>query len=63
MSYAGNPVEIRWYQGGAEWTTGLVSLDADDTVRAAGRGEVRVLVLAPGSAGALLLPGGSVVVP
>lgn len=57
VSYAGDPVEIRWNQGGAEWRTGLVTLDMDDEVRAAGRGEVRVIVIAPGSAGALLLPG------
>jgi hypothetical protein len=63
VSYAGDPVEIRWYQGGAEWTTGLAALDVEESVREAGRGEVRVLVLAPGSAGALLLPGGSVGVP
>jgi hypothetical protein len=56
VSYAGNPVEIRWNQGGAEWSTGFVTLDMDDEVRSRGRGEVRVLVIAPGSAGALLLP-------
>ncbi len=57
VAYEGNPVEIRWYQGGAEWNTGALTLQVDDEVRIHGRGEVRVVVIAPGSAGALLLPG------
>jgi hypothetical protein len=57
VSYAGDPVEVRWNQGRAEWSTGLVTLDIDDAVRSVGRGEVRVIVIAPGSAGAVLLPG------
>jgi hypothetical protein len=60
VSYAGNPVEIRWNQGGAEWSTGLLTLNIDDEVRSRGRGEVRVVVIAPGSAGVLLLPGSTV---
>jgi hypothetical protein len=63
VSYAGNPVEIRWNQGGEEWTTGLTTLQVDAEARLRGRGEVRVLVIAPGSAGAMLLPSGAVVLP
>jgi hypothetical protein len=63
VSHTGNPVEIRWNQGGAEWTTGLVTLDVDSEARKRGRGEVRVLVIAPGSAGVLLLPSDAVVSP
>lgn len=63
IQYAGNPVEIRWNQGGTEWTTGLVTLQVDAEARARGRGEVYVLVIAPGSAGALLLPSNPVVLP
>ena len=63
VSYAGEPVEIRWNQGGAEWSTGLVRLQVDSEVRSRGRGEVRVVVVAPGSAGALLLPGGAGITP
>ena len=63
VSYAGNPVEIRWNQGGTEWSTGLMTLQVDSEVRARGRGEVRVLVIAPGSAGALVLPSDAVVLP
>ena len=63
VSYAGNPVEIRWNQGGTEWSTGLMTLQVDSEVRARGRGEVRVLVIAPGSAGALVLPSDAMVLP
>ena len=63
VSYTGNPVEIRWYQGGEEWSTGAMTLQVDSEVRARGQGEVRVLVIAPGSAGALLLPSDAVVLP
>jgi hypothetical protein len=63
VSYEGHPVEVRWYQGGAEWSTGNLTLQVDDEVRAQGRGEVRVVVIAPGSAGVLLLPGKAPVEP
>ncbi len=55
VGYNGAPVQVTWVQEGNEWSTGAVSLSADPQVAAAGRAEVRVVVLAPGSAGAVLV--------
>jgi len=53
--YQGYPVQVSWVQGGEQWSTGEASLTVDDAASAAGVGEVRVVVLAPGSAGVILL--------
>ena len=56
VAYTGNPIEVKWFQGGAEWSTGAMSLNISNEARATGAGEVRVVVIAPGSAGVLLVP-------
>ena len=56
VAYAGNPIEVKWVQGGAEWSTGATPLNISSEARAAGAGEVRVVVIAPGSAGVVLVP-------
>lgn len=63
VSYAGHPIEVKWIQGGAEWTTGATPLNISSEARAAGAGEVRVVVISPGSAGVVLVPsrGGGVI--
>lgn len=55
VDYRGHPVEVKWMQGGAEWTTGVVGLSVSGDVEAAGLGVVRVVVVAPGSAGIVLV--------
>lgn len=55
IAYRGQPVEISWSQGGQEWFTGEINLKSDEQVRHAGSAQVLVVVLAPGSAGALLV--------
>lgn len=56
VNYEGQPLEVRWNQGGADWNNEIASLQASEEVRMAGRAQVRVVVIAPGSAGVLLLP-------
>lgn len=53
--YRGEPVEISWAQGGQDWATGEITLEPDEQVRRAGAAKVMVIVLAPGSAGAVLV--------
>lgn len=54
--FSGNPVELTWRQSGQDWSTGVMGLAISDEVRAAGEAEVRVVIVAPGSAGVLLVP-------
>ncbi len=56
VAYSGHPIEIQWVQGGTDWRTGEIPLEIDPLAREAGGGEVRVLIVAPGSSGALLVP-------
>lgn len=58
VDYRGTPVQVSWTQDGQTWTTGEIRLQADEQVRRAGVGRVRVIVLAPGSAGAVLVSDG-----
>ena len=58
VAYSGHPIEIQWVQGGTDWRTGEIPLEIDPLAREAGSGEVRVLIVAPGSSGALLVPSG-----
>jgi hypothetical protein len=55
VAYRAEPVEISWTQGGQEWTTGEITLQADEQVARSGAAQVMVVVLAPGSAGAVLV--------
>ncbi len=55
VAYDGSPLQITWTQSGSAWSTGEVRLTPDAIIRAAGVAEVRVVVLAPGSAGAVLV--------
>ena len=57
VAYSGHPIEVKWIQGNAEWSTGQTSPEISADVRAAGTAQVLVVVLAPGSAGVLLVPG------
>jgi hypothetical protein len=59
VDYAGEAVEVSWFQGGQEWSTGQLTLTVDEVIQSAGAGRVRVVVLAPGSAGALLVSSGN----
>lgn len=52
----GNPVEVSWSQSGQIWSTGALRVNVSEAVRAAGVAEVRVVVIAPGSAGIVLVP-------
>ena len=54
--FSGNPVELSWRQSGQDWSTGAMGLNISDEVLAAGMAEVRVVIMAPGSAGVLLVP-------
>lgn len=56
VTYGGEPVRVSWVQGGQPWSTGELRLSPGKAVRDAGAGVVRVLVLAPGSAGVQLFP-------
>lgn len=55
--YRGYPVEVTWSQSGAIWSTGALKINVSDEVLEAGLAQVRVVVVAPGSAGVLLVPG------
>lgn len=57
VNYRGDPIEISWTQGGEEWSTGEITLQPDEQVRQAGTANVLVVVLSPGSAGAVLVDG------
>lgn len=57
VEYRGQTMQISWTQGGEEWNTGEITLQPDETVRQIGAAEVKVVVLAPGSAGAVLVTG------
>lgn len=56
--YSGSPVEVSWNQGGQAWSTGSLRPSVSEEVARAGAAEVRVVVVAPGSAGVLLVPSG-----
>ncbi|MEM1411862.1 MAG: hypothetical protein AAGH19_05830 [Pseudomonadota bacterium] len=56
VTYTGNSIIVTWNQGGGEYSTAVEELSVSDEVTAAGAGEVRVVVIAPGSAGILLVP-------
>lgn len=55
VAYRAAPIEISWTQGGQDWTTGAITLQADEELRREGAARVMVVVLAPGSAGAILV--------
>lgn len=55
VAYHGEPIEISWNQGGEDWNSGRVTLQADEEIRLRGEASVMVVVLAPGSAGAVLV--------
>ena len=55
VAYHGEPIEISWTQGGEDWSTGRVTLEADEEIRLQGAASVVVVVLAPGSAGAVMV--------
>ena len=55
---SGNPVELSWRQSGQDWSTGAMGLDISQEVQAAGVAQVRVVIMAPGSAGVVLVPAG-----
>lgn len=54
--YSGGLVEVSWNQGGQAWSTGMLRPAVTEEVAAAGVAEVQVVVVAPGSAGVLLVP-------
>lgn len=54
--YSGNAVEVSAVQRGASWTTGEVQAVVAPELATGGRAEVRVIIIAPGSAGVQLLP-------
>jgi hypothetical protein len=56
--FRGSPVEVSWTQAGQAWSTGAMRLSVGDDVAAAGAATVQVVVVAPGSAGVLLVPEG-----
>lgn len=58
VAWAGGPVQVTWVQNGQEWDTGALEPQPDEAVWSAGVAEVRVVVLAPGSAGVVFVPAG-----
>lgn len=56
--YGGSPVEVSWQQGGQAWSTGMLRPAVSEELVAAGVAELQVLVVAPGSAGVLLVAAG-----
>ncbi len=55
LAYSRNPIEISWQQATGAWTLGPITMDISQEVQAAGRARVEILIVAPGSAAALLL--------
>lgn len=53
--YRGEPIEISWTQGGEDWSTGEITLEPDELVLQAGTANIMIVVLSPGSAGAVLV--------
>jgi hypothetical protein len=56
VSWEGQVIEVSWSQSGEIWSTGSLRLNVSEEVRQAGRARVRVVIVAPGSAGVLLVP-------
>ena len=54
-AYTGNPVEITWSQGGQIHSTGQFALQLPEDVDRDRPAAVRVVITAPGSAGALIV--------
>lgn len=55
VAWEGHPLQVDWVQAGQPWSTGEVTVTPDTAVRNAGVAAVRVVVLAPGSAGVVLV--------
>jgi hypothetical protein len=56
IEWSAEAVEVTWSQEGQIWSTGGLQLQADEEVRERGRARVQVVIVAPGSAGVLLVP-------
>ena len=55
LTYSGNPIEISWQQATGAWTLDPVTMDVSQEVQAAGRAQLEIVIVGPGSAAALLL--------
>ena len=55
VAFSGNDFEVTWSQNGQIWSTGTLNLQPDQKVLDAGIAEVRIVIVAPGSAGAVLV--------
>lgn len=56
LDWSGEDVEVTWSQEGQIWSTGSLELQVGEEARERGRARVQVLIVAPGSAGVLLVP-------
>ena len=55
IEYTGNPVEITWSQGGRIYSTGQITIRLPDQLNEEKSAVVHVVIVAPGSAGAVLV--------